>query len=103
VFNANPEGTAIIEKEQILRVINRSNRKIISIDMTPSSNIVALNRSFPTTEPALGPGDTLSTKLTSSVKLPLTESQYAFLDLRLRFEDGKKFDKKIGVAFKKWR
>lgn len=102
-FNATRDGSSAQEKEVVLTLINSHTLPMTFIDFSSAFDEIRLDRVFPLGSIALKPGDTLTVRITPALKSKLEESRYGHLDVRVGFSDGRKFEKRIGVALKTWR
>lgn len=102
-FTGTEDGSAVKEKEVVVTLVNAHTKAMTFIDFSTAFDEISLDRPFPLTGTALKSGDTLTVRIRPALKSKIEESRYGHLDVKVAFEDGRKPEKRLGVALKKWR
>jgi len=102
VFNTNMDGLSTREKEVPFEIVNTGTAQLNYIDIKPLQVDLTFDKSFPMAT-SCGKGDSVKVRIQPVIKGKVTYTQHGFLELKLGYADGKKLEKKIGVAIKKWR
>ncbi len=101
-FNSSKDSLTTLEKEITVRIINRHSAILSFVDMKPLTTELYFNKTFPFSA-RIKTGDSIDIIVKPVIKGTIKNTIYGFLDVKLEFSDGRKLEKRIGTAIKKWR
>jgi len=101
-FNSSKDSLTTLEKEITVRIINRHSAILSFIDVKPVTTELYFDKTFPFSA-GIKTGDSVDIIVKPIVKSTIKNTIYGFLDVKLEFSDGRKLEKRIGTAIKKWR
>jgi hypothetical protein len=102
VFNSNLDGLSTRETEVPFDLVNTGLSTLNYIDIKALQVDLLFDKTFPLTA-ACKKGDSLRVIIRPVIKNKIAYTLHGFLEIKLGYADGKKMEKKIGVAIKKWR
>lgn len=99
-FYSTGDGITFKEKEIVFTIRNLHKVPLTSVMLIPSIHELSFDEKAPLGKPIL-PGKSIQVKMRVTLKEPLSESIYGYMEVRVAFADKRSLTRKIGVAIRK--
>jgi hypothetical protein len=91
------------EKEVELRIVNLHTLPIRYVHAESSLPEIVFDRKFPFLSADIGPDSVFTFRLRAEIMGAPEESRYGNVDVKIGYEDGRSFTRRVGTAIRKWK